>query len=488
MTRLGAIAIFLFGSMVGAQAPSWARLAAYDDIVWPADTTRPPRVLVGSSWFELVSIDSVPVARLISAARTAYGQGWRERFDEDMVEVLAAAGRARRDSVMLGLRDTVTGQTSMRLAAMNAANRARLMMATGTRRGSGPGVGSRVTMAVARAQEPPADRRPRQNRLPAALTNREFWALIAQVSEPDGVFRSNSGSSDNLLSNEMDLSTLAGRLAGQVGPGGVYLGVGPEQNFTYIATSSPRISFITDIRRGNLQVHLFYKAAFELSANRAEFVGRAFSRQRPAGLTNASTAAELMAAYTAAPPLDDAGFNAGLRAIQEHLTRTRALPLSAEDLAGIEYVARQYHKYGPLIFYNSTNTGRAGTGSGTYAALMATRDVVSGVERSYLATELNFAAVKAAQANNLIVPVVGNFAGPKTLRAIGTYLRQYDATVTAFYVSNVEQYLRSGGVWPAFCANVASLPLDEWSVFLRPSGSAVNSTVFGPMKRETAVC
>ena len=68
-----------------------------------------------------------------------------------------------------------------------------------------------------------------------------------------------------------------------VKPGRVYLGVGPEQNFTYIAATKPAMAFIIDIRRGNLQLHLMYKALFELSADRAEFVSRLFSLKRPAG-------------------------------------------------------------------------------------------------------------------------------------------------------------------------------------------------------------
>ena len=121
----------------------------------------------------------------------------------------------------------------------------------------------------------------RGDTLPAALTDREFWTLIEQLSEPNGSFVSRSGSPDNLLSNEMQISTVAAALARQVPPAGVYLGVGPEQNFTYIAAIKPRIAFVTDIRRGNLDVHLLYKALFELSATRSEFVARLFSR-RPA--------------------------------------------------------------------------------------------------------------------------------------------------------------------------------------------------------------
>ena len=67
----------------------------------------------------------------------------------------------------------------------------------------------------------------------------------------------------------------------------------------------------------------------------------------------------------------------------------------------------------------------------------------------------------------LLVPIVGNFAGPKALRAVSAYLKDKGAIVSAFYVSNVEEYLRRDGTWPNFCANVNTLPIDDTSTFIR---------------------
>ena len=321
--------------------------------------------------------------------------------------------------------------------------------------------------------------------LPRELADHDFWSLIEQISEPDGSFRSNSGSPDNLLSNESMVSTVAALVADRVKPSGVYLGVGPEQNFTYIAAIRPRIAFITDIRRGNLHLHLMYKALFEMSANRSDFVARLFTRKRPASLSRRSTAAQLMNAYLRTGPDDETTYQANLRSITEHLTRTRGLPLGAEDLAGIEYVYRHFHRFGPAINYTSSINGRSGSAI-SYASIMSAADRVSGEEHGYLATEDNFAAVKALQSKNLIVPVVGDFAGPKALRAVGDYLESHGATVTAFYVSNVEMYLQRNGVWSAFCANVAALPLDTASIFIRPN--AGRSRQFGTMAMETGGC
>src|SRR5262249_8243360 len=105
--------------------------------------------------------------------------------------------------------------------------------------------------------------------LPAPLTAHACRKLSADLSEHDGTFRS-----DNLVSNEVWLQYVIPDLLKAVPPAGVYLGVGPEQNFTYIAALKPAMAFIIDVRRGNLNLHLMYKALFELSANRAEFVSR----------------------------------------------------------------------------------------------------------------------------------------------------------------------------------------------------------------------
>jgi hypothetical protein len=126
----------------------------------------------------------------------------------------------------------------------------------------------------------------------------------------------------------------------------VYLGVGPEQNFTYIAALKPKMVFITDIRRGNLHMHLMYKALFEMTSNRADFVAMLFNKKRPAGLTEKSTANEIISAYWNIPTSSEAEYKANLKAIQDHLTRTHALPLSKDDLDGIEYVYWSFYWFG----------------------------------------------------------------------------------------------------------------------------------------------
>ena len=263
----------------------------------------------------------------------------------------------------------------------------------------------------------------------------------------------------------------------------MYLGVGPEQNFTYIAAMRPRAAFIIDIRRGNLDLHLMYKALFGLSANRSEFAGRLFNRRLALPSKPRISAAELMDAVRRAPAANETGFRANLAAIDAYLTRTHALPLGKADLDGIEYVYGNFQRFGPDINYTSSINGRSGA-FGSYGMIQSATDS-SGVGRTYLASDEAFAYVKEMEAKNLIVPIVGNFAGPKALRAIGEYLRAHGAVVGAFYVSNVEMYLSSDGAWSAFCANAASLPTDADSIFIRPGRGA---SWFGSMTNETSSC
>ena len=118
--------------------------------------------------------------------------------------------------------------------------------------------------------------------LPERLSDQEFWALSQDSSEPGGFFR--SADITNLTSNEVGMQHVIPDLVARVKPGTVYLGVGPEQNFTYMAALRPPLAVIFDVRRGNLDLQLMYKALFELAADRADFVSlllRSMRSMRP---------------------------------------------------------------------------------------------------------------------------------------------------------------------------------------------------------------
>jgi hypothetical protein len=308
---------------------------------------------------------------------------------------------------------------------------------------------------------------------PATLTDAEFWKLATESSEEDGYFRS-----DNLLSNETTYQWVISDVLKTAKQGRVYLGVGPEQNFTYIAALKPTMAFIIDIRHGNFDVHLMYKALFELSKDRIDFAFRLFSRKRPAELRPQATIREIIGALRASDGNKEI-YEENLKAIEDQLLKKHSFPLTEGDREGIAWALSNYYRFGPDINYGSSlsagvlppsvigvSGGRAGNTGATYGSLM-TADDGQGQNRSFLASEENFQFLKDLETRNMVIPVVGDFAGNKAIRAVGQYLKGVDAKVSAFYVSNVEQFLVQGGTWETFCRSVRSLPVDETSVFIR---------------------
>jgi hypothetical protein len=305
--------------------------------------------------------------------------------------------------------------------------------------------------------------------LPDKLSDAAFWKLISSLSEPDGSFQS-----ENLLSNETDFPRIMTELKRTATSGQAYLGVGPEQNFNYIAALRPKIAFIVDIRRQNLLEHMMYKALFEMSPDRASFMSRLFSRQQPEGLAPTLSAAELFDAYGDVQP-DARLFEKNSRDLERLLTVTHTFGLTRDDWHQLKHVYAAFRAFGPTIDYNSRGGGPSGRAfSPSYARLMTETDF-DGMEWSYLANEDNYQVVRDLEMRNLIVPLTGDFGGPDAIRAVGRYLTDHNAVVSAFYLSNVEGYLFQGGDRRGnpnggaarFYDNVAALPLNQASTFIR---------------------
>jgi hypothetical protein len=298
--------------------------------------------------------------------------------------------------------------------------------------------------------------------LPARLTDSEFWQIIEEFSEPNGYFQS-----DNLLSNEWGAQEVIPKMLSHTPTGGVYLGVGPEQNFTYIQAFEPRIAFIVDIRRLNMLEHLLYKALFEIASSRSEFVSLLFSRPDGETPEDASASDLFQAAHHAEPDREMLAHN--IDRVLNLLTNIHGFKLSREDRDDIRYIYNAFFESGPDLSYSFLDSYIRGPLSNmpSYSDLMQETDG-RGRNWSFLATEKQFRKVQNLQRQNMIGPIVGDFAGPKALRSVGRYLRQHGARVRVFYVSNVEMYLfRSGNDWRSFYANAAALPIDDRSSFIR---------------------
>ena len=299
--------------------------------------------------------------------------------------------------------------------------------------------------------------------LPERLTDAAFWKLAADLSEPGGFFRI----TDNYTSNEIEVGRLFTMLREREVKGGVYLGVGPEQNFSYIAAIRPAMAFIVDIRRQAAMQHLMFKAAFELSRDRAEFISLLFAKPRPQGIEKGTAIQAIWDAYFGTST-DAALATKSRQRIVDHLTRTHGFTRTADESAQLESVISAFAVFGPGITTRGSLAGRGGGNNVTFADLTGWSVDANGQPQSFLSSDEHFQTIKTLHERNLIVPISGDFGGPKAIRAIAAYLSANGGTVSAFYVSNVEQYLFQDGKQRAFYENVATLPLTDRSVFIRP--------------------
>ena len=296
--------------------------------------------------------------------------------------------------------------------------------------------------------------------LPKQIGDRAFWRMIVDFSEPGGPFPS-----DNFISNETTYQEVIPELRRRSSSNGAYLGVGPDQNFTYITALRPRIAFIIDIRRQNMIEHLLYKAIVEMSDDRADFLSRLFSRPRPAGLKSSSAPSVLFDAYNGVAASETL-FQKNLKEAESRLIKRHGFPLTADDLRSLEYVYRAFFAEGPDLRYSFPRQSIGTRWLPTYAQLLTATDA-TGLNHSYLANEENFRILREFEQHNLLVPIVGDFGGDKAIRAVGRYLLEHGSTVNYVYTSNVEQYLFQSDAWQHYYSNVAALPLNANSTFIR---------------------
>ena len=293
-----------------------------------------------------------------------------------------------------------------------------------------------------------------------ALSDSAFAALSARISEPAGYF-----DSDNLISNESSYLHVLGAM-GRVGVrGGAYIGVGPDQNFSYMAHVRPRIAFIIDIRRDNLLQHLMFKALFEMARNRIEYLALLTGRAVPSDVANWNrrSIGDIVAFVEQSAP--DPDQYETTRAMVRAKVKRYGIPVSPAELETIGRIHQAFFDAGLELRF--TSLGRAPRPYyPTLKTLLLERDLTS-KQATYLAREEDFQFLKALQGRNLVVPVVGNLAGPHALREIGKVATERGEKVSALYVSNVEFYLMREGTFDSFAASVRMLPRDTRSVIIR---------------------
>ena len=285
-----------------------------------------------------------------------------------------------------------------------------------------------------------------------------FRARIERLSEEGGDF-----DTDNLISNERSYLDVVPGLKAAGTRGGVYIGVGPDQNFSYIAQIRPALAFIVDIRRDNLLLHLLFKALFALSPSRVEYLCLLTGRPipRPVEPWRDASLQRLVAYLDEARPERDLD---GLRRrIRQELTGF-GVPLTTGDFTTIERFHSTFIDAGLSLKFESH--GRAPRSAyPTYRDLLLATDR-TGRSWNFLAAESDYEFVRLLESRNLVVPVVGDLGGTHALAAIADEMAQHGDHLSAFYISNVETYLYGTKI-AQFDENVRKLPRDEHSVIIR---------------------
>ena len=304
--------------------------------------------------------------------------------------------------------------------------------------------------AVARAQAA----RP----LPDSIA--DLGTLVARLSDAGGYF-----DTDNLISNERGYQQVLGAMDRLGVRGGAYVGVGPDQNYTYIARVRPRIAFMIDIRRDNMLEHLLFKALVARSANRAEYLALWTGRPVPtpsARYTDRSI--EAIVAFIDSSRSTPASI-AHARSLVREEAQKSGIPLLAQDLATIAQFHDAFISEGLSLQF--TSTGRSAQSYYPTLRQLILEHDASGKQRGYLASEGDFQFIKSMHRRNLIIPVTGDLSGSHALPEIGRYLREHGDRISVLYASNVEDYLIRDGRFSAYAAVVRALPRDTNAVIIR---------------------
>jgi hypothetical protein len=307
-------------------------------------------------------------------------------------------------------------------------------------------VAAMVTFGVVRALEP------------RVVRDTAFGERVRALSEAAGTF-----DTDNLISNEVSYLEVMPDLVERAVRGGGYVGVGPDQNFSYIARIRPSIAYIIDIRRDNLLLHLLFKAMFAQAETRLDYlcllVGRA--PPRPAPRWHVMPLEEILAEVDRAAPVD----RARLRRRLESRIAAYGVALTKADLDTIARFHAAFMDAGLGIRFQSHGRVPQWYYPTLRHLFLATdRD---GRRWSYMADERAYRFVRDLQRADKVVPVVGDLSGAHAMAAIGRALDAEGERLSAIYVSNVENYLFRGDRFEPYVDNLRQMPRAPNAVIIR---------------------
>jgi hypothetical protein len=311
------------------------------------------------------------------------------------------------------------------------------------------------TAAVAKPGAPVAD-----DALPGKPPDLPFGELFDRVSEKGGYYFSH-----NYVTNETSYLQVAKVLSERVPAGRAYIGVGPEQNFTYIGLTRPSVAFVVDIRRRNALLLLLYKAIFEEAKTRAHFLTLLLSRPYDGvgDPGDRATIDEVLAAAEKSPP-DKALRDENRKRWLDRIEHDYRVKLKESDYLELRETQQAFFADQLEIAFSVDMPNSRKRASFRTTLKMADPH---GKPQGFLAREDLFRYVQRMQREHRIIPVVGDFSGDHAFREIGAYLKQHGLMTSVVYASNVEEYLLDALTFKKWVDNVTALPTDGESLFVR---------------------
>lgn len=295
---------------------------------------------------------------------------------------------------------------------------------------------------------------------PALRDSIPFARLVEQLSESGGYF-----DTDNLISNESSYLHVVPLIRERGARGGAYVGVGPDQNFSYITASRPAIAFIVDLRRDNRLLHLLFKSLFETARNRIDFLCQLFGRQPPPDLAawNAKPLPELLD-YVARTPADTARYRRNHAGLVDRI-KGYGLPISAGDVATIRRFHDEFVRSGLELRF--TTYGRGPRSYYPTIRQLYLETDLAGRQASFLVREDDFRFLQTLQRQGRVIPVVGDFGGTRAFKGIARFLTDRGLTLSLFYTSNVEFYLFRQQTFRRYVDNVRAFPWSDKGLIIR---------------------
>lgn len=302
----------------------------------------------------------------------------------------------------------------------------------------------------------------------ASLEQSEFRSALPPVAELSLQFGEEAGyfDTDNLISNEDSYQHVVPELARLASHSGAYLGVGPGQNFTYIAHLKPDLAFIVDIRRDNLLVMLYLKLLFEHAGNRWEYLSALIGRPLPKEFQpdDSATVQDLVNLFHLLPPQPDASDHHFDR-IAGELEKSFPTLIRDGDIGRMRRLLMPFIEEGLRLRFRSH--GRPPRYHyPSFEELLLQRDR-EGRLQHFLNREEDFQTLRKMHLTDRIIPVVCNLGGDRALKRIAAFLRERGIPLSVFYTSNVEYYLLRQGLFGKYIENLMEFPIDDDSLLVR---------------------